>query len=94
MVVKLRELKNKTNELAEFVGVDPATLNQKKSHQFAGLGRSRLLKQIPEDFLEDQVRKYASSLMDKYFPEIGSIRDSRAWADDHASNNAKTGSSN
>ena len=84
LIVRLKDLKNKTQELADFAGVDPATLNQKKSHQFAGLGRSFLLEKIPEDFLEEQVRKYAGPLMEKYFPELKSIKDSRAWAANHA----------
>jgi hypothetical protein len=79
LVVRLKDLKRKTKEVAEFAGVDQATLNDRMSHQFAGLGRSYLLQQIPEDFLESQVRKYAGALMEAYFPEIKSIKDSRAW---------------
>lgn len=84
LIVKLKDLKKKTRELADFAGVEEASLNQQKSHQFVGLGRSFLLSKMPEDYVEEQVRKYAGPLMDKYFPEIKSIRDSRAWPGNHA----------
>lgn len=84
MVVRLKDLKHKTQEIADFAGVDAATLNPGKSHQFVGLGRNRLLQQISEDYVEELAQKYAGSLMQSYFPEIKSIRDSRAWEDPQA----------
>ncbi len=77
MVIRLPDLKKKTEEVADFVGIDTNDLTAEKSHQFKGLGPSHLLEQIPRDYLEAQFQKYTGPLMQRYYPEIKSIEDSR-----------------
>lgn len=77
LVVRLGELKKSTEAIANFAGVDPDTLNPEKSHQFEGLGPNNLLRALPEDYLEAHVDHYARDLMDRFFPQMKSINDSR-----------------
>ncbi|MDX1580608.1 MAG: sulfotransferase [Alphaproteobacteria bacterium] len=77
MVIRLDELKTALPRLAEFAQVSPATLQEEKTHQFKGLGRHGLLKQIDRDYLEDLFAEYAGPLMQRYFPDIPSLDHAR-----------------
>lgn len=77
LVVRLGDLRNRMEEIADFAGVDIDTLSAEKSHQFEGLGPNHLLRALPEDYMEAHFKHYAGDLMAEYFPDLKSINDSR-----------------
>ncbi len=75
LVVKTPEIGKRIPEIAAFLGVPQASLDEKKSHLYKSDKKLNLLSQLDKNFIEKKVDMHCRDLMNAYFPEIRTIND-------------------
>jgi Sulfotransferase domain len=75
LVIRTKELQQRALEIADFAGVPREFVNLDKTHEFSNPAKQDILRQIDQDFLEQQVELQCRPLMAKFFPEIKSLSD-------------------
>ncbi len=79
LVVRTYEILSDLPRIAEFLGIDPGTLDATRSHQHKAARKYGLLAELDEGYLEECVETSCRALMDRFFPEVRSLRDVRGY---------------
>lgn len=79
LVVRTHEIRSDLTRIADFLGIDPATLDAARSHEFKAARKFGLLAELDESYLEECVATYCRPLMGRFFPEIRSLRDAHGY---------------
>ncbi len=80
LVIRTPELAHRLFDIADFLGVPSNHLRGKQTHDFTARIRENRLRQLDPDFLDQQIREYCGILLDRFYPEIRTIRDTQLWA--------------
>lgn len=78
MIVKTAEITAKAYEIAAFAGLPENSVRIEKTHSFKASEQFHVLREIPEAYLEEKIRRYCAPLMARFYPEIRSINDTKA----------------
>ena len=70
LVIRLRELATRTEELAAFVGVGAEQLDLSRSHEFKASGGFRLLEIMDVDHIRQEILREGRPLLQRYFPRV------------------------
>ena len=75
LAMRLDELSSSGQRIADFLGVDVATLNMNRSHLHKTSQSSSLLSEINRAHVEARVEHHCRPLLDRFFPEIKMMDD-------------------
>lgn len=75
LVVRTDQISRRLADIADFVGVDPASLDSSRSHSFRTKRKHGVLARLAPEFVEEKAQMHCGRLMREYFPEIRSLRD-------------------
>lgn len=77
LIVRTDQIRQRAFEIAEFGGFPSSTVDLERTHSFKNPKKFNLLRQIDCQFLENKVQKYCRPLMQRFFPEIKSLDDTK-----------------
>ena len=80
MIVKTSEISNKAHSIAEFAGLPKNSIRLDQTHSFKNPKKFKVLEEIDEKYLELKIDEYCRPLMDKFFPEIKTFKDSSVYS--------------
>ena len=69
LVIRTHEIGRSLGEIADFLGIQAATLDARRTHQAPSVVRYRMLDQIDSSYLEGKIRQHCAELMARFFPE-------------------------
>ena len=76
LVVRTHELRTRSADLAQFLGVDPATLSPEGAHAFARPVKAVEVHEVVDrKYLEGEVERRCAPLLERFFPEVRSLDD-------------------
>nr|WP_276570557.1 sulfotransferase [Halochromatium salexigens] len=75
MVLDTLKISQHAYEIADFAGLPRSTIQIKNSHAFKNKQKFQILRQLPENYLEEKVQEYCEPIMREIFPHIKSIND-------------------
>jgi hypothetical protein len=75
LIVRTDEISDRAEEIAEFAGLPPHSINRDSLHVFKSEVDFRVLHQLPTSYLEAMVERFCGSLMARFFPGIKSLVD-------------------
>ncbi len=81
LILRTDQLADSLGQIADFLGIKESQLDPTCTHDFRAHIKLDLLRQVDQEFLNQKVREHCGELMDRFFPEITSISDTKLWAD-------------
>ena len=78
LVVRTDRLGKSLGAIADFLGIAEAQLDARKSHRFKAPKRHGVLLRLAPEYVDRKVREHFGDLLDRFFPDIRSIKDLEA----------------
>jgi hypothetical protein len=69
LVVPTDQLGDRVVDIATFAGIDPATLDRSRSHQFLAPVKYGILDDLDQAYLRDRIEAHCRPLIDRFFPD-------------------------
>ena len=70
LVVPTTEIRDRFEQIAEFLGIGVDTLDSERSHEYPAVRKLDALGRLEREYVEDRVQSCCAGLMGKYFPDV------------------------
>ena len=67
LVIRTHEISEKINEISNFLGISPETLDRSQAHKFKASRKFNMLHRINYEFLKNSCEEYCTPLMERFF---------------------------
>jgi sulfotransferase family protein len=68
LVIRTSEIKNSSERIAAFLGVDPKSVDAERGHQYVNERKYHMLEKVDRSLLEESIHECCGDVMAKWFP--------------------------
>jgi hypothetical protein len=80
LVVRTEQIRARAFEIADFAGLPRNTVQLQRTHEYRNPIRREIIRELHPQFLEQKVQQHCRPVMERFFPEIKMLSDTKLAA--------------